>query len=85
MKNKLKQHIQPFTDLERLLFLRKYLNQAISDLKRKDKAAKAELDYGFNIIGLRGGKFTSLNAHSQRCTKSYLESIEMMKIVAEII
>ncbi len=40
--------------------------------KSMDKATKSELEYGFNRVGIRGGKFTSLNAKACNCTRMYL-------------
>ncbi|HJS00517.1 MAG TPA: hypothetical protein VJ780_06250 [Flavobacterium sp.] len=47
--------------------------------KSLDKANKAELDYGFNRVGIRGGKFTSLNAKSDNCARMYFMCEEELK------
>ena len=47
--------------------------------KRMMKATQAEVDFGFNRSGVRGGKFTTLNANSQKATSSYLGLVEELK------
>lgn len=50
-----------------------------------DKASKAELDYGFNRIGVRGGKFTSLNAKAGNCAKMYYGCEEELKLMIKLL
>lgn len=47
--------------------------------KRMVKASDARMTYGFNRSGQRGGKFTSLAAHEERCTEAYLEAVNEFK------
>lgn len=57
-------------------------NTAISVNRQHKKmiiSNKAELEYGFNRTGIRGGKFTTLNANSQNTTRIYLELLEQLK------
>ena len=51
--------------------------------KSLDKATKAELDYGFNRIGIRGGKFTSLNAKADNCAKMYSQCEDELKYMVK--
>lgn len=39
--------------------------------KAQDKAVANEIAYGFNRVGIRGGKFTSLNAKADNCARMY--------------
>lgn len=45
------------------------------------KATKAEMDFGFNRTGPRGGRFTSLNAKSERYAKSYHDCADQLKFM----
>lgn len=49
--------------------------------KSMDKATKSEFEYGFNRVGIRGGKFTSLNAKACNCTRMYLQCEEELKFM----
>jgi len=51
--------------------------------KSLDKATKAELEYGFNRIGVRGGKFTSLNAKADNCAKMYSQCEDELKYMVK--
>lgn len=51
--------------------------------KRMLKANHREMEYGLNRTGLRGGKFTTLAANSQRITESYLDAIEELKYMVK--
>lgn len=59
------------TELEKTDNIKKFAIRLSSLRKSLDKATKAELDYGFNRIGIRGGKFTSLNAKADNCARMY--------------
>lgn len=47
--------------------------------KKMVKASDGRMEYGFNRVGIRGGKFTSLAAHEERCTHDYLEAVKDFK------
>lgn len=47
--------------------------------KSLNKATKAELEHGFNRVGIRGGKFTSLNAKADNCARMYMQCKEELK------
>lgn len=53
--------------------------------KAQDKAVANEIAYGFNRVGIRGGKFTSLNAKADNCARLYdafeLELKYMIKLL----
>ena len=53
--------------------------------KTMDKANSAELAYGFNRIGIRGGKFTSLNAKSSNCARMYYSCEDELKIMIKLL
>jgi hypothetical protein len=53
--------------------------------KSMDNAIKAELDYGFNRVGTRGGKFCSLNAKAQNSTEMYLDCEESLKLMIKLL
>lgn len=53
--------------------------------KSLDKATKAELDYGFNRVGIRGGKFTSLNAKASNCARMYYDCEESLKFIVNLL
>lgn len=53
--------------------------------KSLDKSTKAELAYGFNRIGIRGGKFTSLNAKASNCARMYYQCEEELKFMVKSI
>ncbi len=47
--------------------------------KRMVKAMEKRMEYGFNRSGQRGGRFTSLAAHEERCTTAYLDAVSELK------
>lgn len=53
--------------------------------KSMDKSTKAEFEYGFNRTGIRGGKFTSLNAKSQNNTRMYLDCEDSLKLIVKLL
>lgn len=53
--------------------------------KSLDKATKAEYEYGFNRIGIRGGKFTSLNAKADSCARMYSDCEESLKLIVKLL
>lgn len=53
--------------------------------KTMDKSTKAEFEYGFNRIGIRGGKFTSLNAKAQNNTRMYLDCEDSLKLIIKLL
>ena len=53
--------------------------------KSQDKATKAELEYGFNRIGIRGGKFTSLNAKADNCARMYDGCEDALKLMVKLL
>jgi len=59
--------------------IKKFAIRLNSLKKSLDKATKAELEYGFNRIGIRGGKFTSLNAKADNCARMYVQCEEELK------
>ncbi len=59
--------------------IKKFAIRLNSLKKSLDKATKAELEYGFNRIGIRGGKFTSLNAKADNCARMYQQCEEELK------
>jgi len=67
------------SDLEKIDIIKKYSSRLLALKKQLDKATKAELDYGFNRIGVRGGKFTTLNAKSDNCARMYVDCLEELK------
>lgn len=85
MDQKLKDHVNTLNDLDKLILLKDTVNSAIRCFKAKEKSQKAEYEYGFNRVGVRGGKFTTLAANSQRNAESYFKSLEMVKIISKLI
>ena len=65
--------------------IKKYSIRLHSLKKSLDKATKSELDYGFNRVGIRGGKFTSLNAKSDNCARMYFQCEEELKYIVKIL
>jgi len=59
--------------------IKKFAIRLNSLKKSLDKATKAELEYGFNRIGIRGGKFTSLNAKADNCARMYQQCEDELK------
>jgi len=53
--------------------------------KSMDKSVKAEYEYGFNRIGIRGGKFTTLNAKASNCTKMYFQCEDELKQIVKLL
>lgn len=82
---KLKEYTEPLSDLEKLTFLRDSVNSTIRNLKSKEKATKAEYEFGFNRVGVRGGKYTSLEAKSMNTTKAYLDGVDLIKNISKLI
>ena len=70
-----------FDEIEKLKLISKKSIQVKSIALRRKKALDAEIDFGFNRVGTRGGKFTSLNANSQRITRSYIDAKDELKIM----
>lgn len=50
-----------------------------------EKATKSELEYGFNRVGIRGGKFTSLNAKADNCARMYDGCVEALKLMVKLL
>lgn len=70
-----------FDEIEKLKIISKKTLELKNYSIRREKALKAELDYGFNRVGVRGGKFTTLYSRSQRITELYLQSKEELKFL----
>ena len=51
--------------------IKKHAIRLASLKKAQDKAVASEIAYGFNRIGKRGGKFTSLNAKADNCARMF--------------
>lgn len=59
--------------------IKKFAIRLHSLKKTMDRATKAEFEYGFNRVGIRGGKFTALNAKACNCTRMYLQCENELK------
>lgn len=70
---KFKDWFQNQSQLEKTDSIKKFAIRLHNLRKSLDKATKAELEYGFNRVGIRGGKFTSLNAKSDNCARMYMQ------------
>jgi hypothetical protein len=79
MSDQLKKHLESLDDLEILVLLRNTVNACIRDYKKKENAVKAEVDYGFNRKGVRGGKYTTLDAQTVRYSAAYSDDISLIK------
>lgn len=79
ISDKFKDWWRKHDDVEKLKLISKKAIELKSISLRRKKALDAELDFGLNRTGLRGGKFTSLSAKSQNLTKCYLDAIEELK------
>jgi len=53
--------------------------------KRMVNAINKELENGFNRVGIRGGKQTSLNANTQKITETYLYLLEQLKYMVSVL
>lgn len=65
--------------------IKKHSIRLCSLKKSLDKATKSELEYGFNRTGVRGGKFTSLNAKSDNCARMYDGCEEALKLMVKLL
>lgn len=65
--------------------IKKHSIQLHSYKKSMEKATKAELEYGFNRVGVRGGKFTSLNAKADNCARMYDGCEEALKLMVKLL
>jgi len=65
--------------------IKKFSIRLCSLKKSMDKATKAEYEYGFNRIGIRGGKFTSLNAKASNCARMYYDQEESLKLIIQLL
>jgi hypothetical protein len=72
-----------FDEIEKLKLISKKANTIKSLALRRKKALDSELYFGFNRVGKRGGKFTSLYANTQRITSQYLESIKELNVMVK--
>ena len=53
--------------------------------KSMEKATKSEMQYGFNRVGMRGGKFTSLNAKADNCARMYQQCESELKYMIKFL
>lgn len=79
ISDKFKEWWRKYDDVEKLKLISKKAIELKNISLRQKKALDAELDFGLNRTGLRGGKFTSLIAKSQNLTKLYLDTYDELK------
>lgn len=84
-KEKLKEWFQSLDQLSKVEHIKKQSIRLHSLKKSMDKAVSAEYNYGFNRVGVRGGKFTSLNAKSCNCTRMFLDCEETLKYIVNLL
>lgn len=83
--DKLKEWFLSLDKIAQLQEIKKMSIRLCSLKKSLDKAIKSELEYGFNRIGIRGGKFTSLNAKSDNCARMYFQCQEDFKFIVRLL
>ena len=84
-REKLKEWFLSLDKPSKLEHIKKTSTRLISLHKAMTKASKAELYYGFNRVGVRGGKFTSLNAKASNCAKMYYDCEEEIKFITKLL
>lgn len=72
-------------DAEKCKHIKNFAINMNNTHKRMVKATKAEIDFGPNRRGSRGGRFTTLNATSQRATSAYLELVDELKYMIKLL
>lgn len=81
ISDKYKEWWRKYDDVEKFKLISKKAIECKNLALRREKALKAELDFGFNRTGKRGGKFTSLNAKSLNITKLFLNAEEELRFM----
>jgi hypothetical protein len=76
---KYKEWFAKYDDVEKCKLIKDKAMKVNNNHKKMVNATRREMEYGFNRVGVRGGKFTSLVANSQNATQTYLRTVEELK------
>jgi len=85
ISDKLKEWWRKYDDVEKCRLIKEKATILNNHHKRMVNSTRAEMQYGFNRVGIRGGKFTSLSAKAQNNTRMYLDCLEEFKYMASTI
>ena len=85
ISNQFKDWWVKYDEIERVSYVFEKSKQLKAYQTKQQKALKAEMSYGFNRVGQRGGKFTTINARAQNCTRMYLQCLDELKYMVATI
>lgn len=85
ISEKLKEWWRKYDDVEKCRLIKEKSIILNNYHKKMVKSTDAEYKSGFNRVGIRGGKFTSLSAKAQNNTRMYLDCLEEFKYMASTI
>ena len=79
VSEKFKEWWRKYDDSERCRLIKEKAIEVEKLYKRMIKANEASLKYGFNRKGIRGGRFTTLEATCDKAAKVYVDTINDLK------
>jgi len=79
VSDRYKEWWRKYDDVEKCKLIKDKAMQLNKNHQKMVKASNSEMQHNGARTGLRGGKITTLQANTQRATKTYLDSLDEFK------